>query len=53
MLDERILDVLEHRIQVFTETVGALDPILESFEAEVGRIALGEKGDTGRRVRSS
>lgn len=45
MLDERILDVLEHRIQVFTETVGALDPILESFEEEVGRIALGEEGD--------
>lgn len=45
MLDERILDVLEHRIQLFTETVGALDPILESFEEEVGRIALGERGD--------
>ncbi len=43
MLDERILDVLEHRIQMFTETVGALDPILESFEEELGRIALGEK----------
>jgi hypothetical protein len=46
MLDEHILDVLEHRIRVFTETVGALDPILESFAGEVGRIALGEKGDT-------
>jgi Helicase conserved C-terminal domain len=46
MLDERILDVLEHRIRIFSETVGALDPILESFEDEVGRIALGEKGDT-------
>jgi hypothetical protein len=46
MLDERILDVLEHRIQIFTETVGALDPILESFEDEIGRIALGERGDT-------
>jgi hypothetical protein len=46
MLDEQILDVLEHRIQIFTETVGALDPILESFEEEVGRIALGEKGET-------
>lgn len=45
MLDERILDVLEHRIKVFTETVGALDPILESFEEEVGMIALGEEGD--------
>jgi hypothetical protein len=45
MLDERILDVLEHRIKIFTETVGALDPILESFEDEVGRIALGERGE--------
>jgi hypothetical protein len=45
MLDERILDVLENRIRIFTETVGALDPILESFEEEVGRIALGEKGE--------
>lgn len=40
MLDERILDVLEHRIQIFTETVGALDPILESFEDEIKHIAL-------------
>ena len=46
MLDERILDVLEQRICVFTETVGALDPILESFEDQVGRIALGANGDT-------
>jgi hypothetical protein len=46
MLDERILDVLEYRIQIFTETVGALDPILESFEGQVSRIALGENGDT-------
>jgi hypothetical protein len=45
MLDERILSVLEQRIHVFTETVGALDPILESFEDELGRIALGERGD--------
>lgn len=45
MLDERILNVLEHRIRLFTETVGALDPILESFEDEVARIALGAEGD--------
>lgn len=45
MLDARILDVLEHRIRVFTETVGALDAILESLEEEFGRITLGEKGD--------
>lgn len=45
MLDERILNVLEYRIQLFTETVGALDPILESFEDEIGRIALGSEGE--------
>jgi hypothetical protein len=45
MLDERILNVLEHRIRLFTETVGALDPILESFEDEVGRNSLGAEGD--------
>ncbi len=43
MLDEHILDVLEHRIQIFTETVGALDPILESFEEEVERIVLADE----------
>jgi Helicase conserved C-terminal domain/RNA polymerase recycling family C-terminal len=42
MLDEKILDVLERRIRIFTETVGALDPILESFEDEIRYIALGE-----------
>jgi hypothetical protein len=46
MLDERILNVLERRIQIFTETVGALDPILESFEEEVGRISLGAERET-------
>jgi hypothetical protein len=45
MLDERILGVLEDRIQIFTETVGALDPILESFEEEVTKIALGQAGE--------
>jgi ATP-dependent helicase HepA len=44
MLDERILDVLEYRIKLFTETVGALDPILESLEDEIGKIALGAEG---------
>jgi hypothetical protein len=42
-LDERILDVLEHRIQIFTETVGALDPILDSLEDEIRHIALGHE----------
>jgi hypothetical protein len=46
LLDERILNVLEDRIQIFTETVGALDPILESLEGDLSRIALGDEGET-------
>ena len=34
-IEERILDVLENRIQVFQETVGGLDPILGSTESEI------------------
>jgi len=45
-LDERILDVLQYRIKLFTQTVGALDPILESLEDEIGKIALGAEGET-------
>jgi hypothetical protein len=51
MLDEHILDVLEQRIQIFTETVGALDPILESFEAEVERIVLGAEREADEAFR--
>jgi hypothetical protein len=51
MLDEHILDVLELRIQIFTETVGALDPILESFEEEVERIALGDEREADEAFR--
>lgn len=46
MLDEQILDVLERRIAIFTQTVGALDPILESLEEEIARITLGAEGET-------
>ena len=31
-IEERVLDVLEHRINVFEETVGGLDPILGETE---------------------
>ena len=34
-IEERILDVLENRIQVFQETVGGLDPILGNTESEI------------------
>lgn len=39
-LDQQILDVLDQRIQVFTETVGALDPILGDVEKQIERISL-------------
>lgn len=39
-LDAQILDVLENRIQIFTETVGALDPILGNVERQIEQIYL-------------
>lgn len=37
-IDIRILDVLEHRIHVFQETVGGLDPILGTAERDLRKI---------------
>jgi SNF2 family DNA or RNA helicase len=34
-IEERVLEVLERRIQVFVDTVGGLDPILGSVEADL------------------
>jgi ERCC4-related helicase len=39
-LDERVLDVLEHRIRIFTESVGALEPILGDIEERIKAICL-------------
>ena len=39
-LDERILSVLDQRIRVFTESVGALDPILGDVETDLERMCL-------------
>jgi len=46
-VEERVLDMLEHRIQVFEETVGGLDPILGDAENDITRIMklAGEKRD--------
>jgi ERCC4-related helicase len=41
-LDERILDVLEYRIQIFTESVGALEPILGDIEERIKKICLAD-----------
>ncbi len=37
-IEERVLDVLEHRIRIFEETVGGLDPILGETENDIRRI---------------
>ncbi len=37
-IEERVLDVLEHRIRVFEETVGGLDPILGETESDLRKI---------------
>ena len=34
-IEERVLEVLENRIQVFVDTVGGLDPILGNVEADL------------------
>ncbi len=39
-VEERVLDVLEYRIQLFRESVGALEPILGKVEADLARIVL-------------
>ena len=39
-LEERILDILEHRIELFTKSVGSLDPILGDIERDLERIVL-------------
>ena len=39
-LEERIVDVLEHRIRIFEESVGSLDPILGEIEERLQDIAL-------------
>lgn len=50
-LDERILDVLEHRVKVFTESVGALDAILGEVEARLDAICLQQVDDAEREIK--
>jgi ERCC4-related helicase len=39
-LDERVMTVLEQRINVFEESIGSLDPILGDVEEAIRRVAL-------------
>ncbi len=41
-LEERVLDVLEHRIQLFTESVGSLDPILGEVEHDIEALVMSD-----------
>jgi ERCC4-related helicase len=50
-LDERILDVLENRIKVFSESVGALEPILGELEERIKRIVLQDATTAQREFR--
>jgi len=42
-LDERIIEVLNDRIKLFVESVGALDPILGTVEKSIASFALGSE----------
>lgn len=44
-LEQRILDVLEYRIQLFTESVGSLDPILGEVERDLEHIIFEHMDD--------
>jgi SNF2 family DNA or RNA helicase len=41
-VEQRVLDVLEQRIRLFEESIGALDPILGDVEKDIQRIVLGD-----------
>jgi superfamily II DNA or RNA helicase len=44
-VEERVLDVLEHRIQLFTESVGSLDPILGEVEDDLRALLMHDLED--------
>lgn len=41
-VEDRVLDLLEHRIKLFEESVGALDPILGEVETDIERMVLSD-----------
>ena len=47
-IEERILKVLNERIGLFKESVGALDPILGDIEKDLRRLILSSEGDMGK-----
>lgn len=49
-MEERVLQVLHERINIFESVVGALDPILESIEGDVRQYMFGSGGDANTRA---
>ena len=39
-IEERVLDVLDNRIRLFTESVGSLDPILGDVEQDIAQMVM-------------
>lgn len=63
-IEERVLDVLDNRIRLFTESVGSLDPILGDVEQDIAELVMSHVGrldeqfeqyavDLGRRTREA
>ena len=63
-IEERVLDVLDNRIRLFTESVGSLDPILGEVEQDIEQLVMSHVGrldehfeqyavDLGRRTREA
>ena len=44
-IEERVIEVLDRRIQLFEQTVGGLDPILGNVEDSIKDIVFGEPAD--------
>ncbi len=51
-LEDRVLQVLHDRIQIFETTVGNLDPIIGNLERDVRDLLLGRGGDTAGQLRA-
>lgn len=47
-VEERVLDVLDHRINLFTESVGSLDPILGEVETEFEKLVMVQREHFGK-----
>jgi SNF2 family DNA or RNA helicase len=63
-IEERVLDVLDNRIRLFTESVGSLDPILGDVEQSIAQLVMSHADrldeqfeeyavDLGRRTREA